>query len=89
MSGKVVRRWRDSSRKPVVKRYGCGVGMKQGNLVRVPEWQSKRKFWEDFVGRGIGIVLEVTPYSVHVRWSNGEELAHSRMGVTQHFEVLA
>lgn len=63
--------------------------MKVGNLVKVPEWQSKRKFWEDFAGRGIGIVLEVTPYSVHVRWSNGEELAHSKMGVTQHFEVVA
>ena len=63
--------------------------MKAGNLVKVPEWQTKREYWEDFKGSGIGIVLEVTPYSVHVRWSNGEELAHSRMGVTQHFEVVA
>ena len=64
--------------------------MKVGNLVKVPEWQAKRKCWEDFKGRGIGIVLEVTPYSVHVRWlGTGEELAHSKMGVTRHLEVLA
>lgn len=63
--------------------------MKVGSLVKVPDWQLKRKFWEDFKDRGIGIVLEITPYSVHVRWSNGEELAHSRMGVTDKFEVLA
>ena len=73
----------------MAKRYGRGVGMKVGNLVKVPGYQLKRKFWEDFKGRGIGIILEVTPYSVHVRWSNGEELAHSKMGVTQHFEVVA
>ena len=63
--------------------------MKVGDLVKVPEWQSKRKFWGDFVSRGVGIVLEVTPYSVHVRWSNGEELAHSKIGVTEKFEVLS
>lgn len=63
--------------------------MKVGSLVKVPEWQLKRKFWEDFKGRGIGVVLDVTPYSVHVRWSNGEELSHSKIGVTDKFEVLA
>ena len=63
--------------------------MKVGSLVKVPNWQSNRKFWEDFKGRGIGVVLDVTPYAVHVRWNNGEELAHSKVGVTQHFEVLA
>ena len=63
--------------------------MKVGSLVKVPEYQLKRKFWESFEGRGIGVVLEITPYSVHVRWSNGEELAHSRIGVTDKFEVLA
>lgn len=62
--------------------------MKVGNLVKVPEWQLKRKYWEDFRDTGIGIVLDVTPYTVHVRWSNGAELAHSRMGVTQHFKVV-
>ncbi len=62
--------------------------MKVGSLVKVPEYQKKRKFWEDFVPRGVGVVLQITPYSVHVRWSNGEELAHSRMGITQHFEVV-
>ena len=73
----------------MVGRNGCGGSMNIGNLVKVPEYQKKRKFWEDFKGRGIGVVLDVTPYSVHVRWSNGEELAHSKMGVTQHFEVVA
>ena len=63
--------------------------MKVGSLVKVPEWQTKREYWEEFKGRGIGVVLEVTADSVHVRWSNGEELAHSKMGVTQHFEVVA
>ena len=63
--------------------------MQVGSLVKVPNWQSNRKFWEDFKGRGIGVVLDITPYSVHVRWNNGEELAHSKMGVTQHFEVVA
>jgi len=63
--------------------------VKVGSLVKVPEWQLKRKYWEEFKSRGIGIVLEVTPYSVHVRWSNGEELAHSKMGVTDKFEVVA
>ena len=64
--------------------------MKVGSLVKVPEYQAKRKYWEDFKGRGIGIVLDITPYSVHVRWlGTGEELAHSRMGVTDKFEVLA
>ena len=63
--------------------------MKVGSLVKVPEWQAKREYWQDFKDRGIGIVLEITPYSVHVLWSNGEELAHSKMGVTQHFEVVA
>ena len=64
--------------------------MKVGSLVKVPEWQLKRKYWEEFKSRGIGIVLEVTPYSVHVRWmGTGEELAHSKIGVTDKFEVLA
>lgn len=63
--------------------------MKIGDLVKVPGYQLKRKFWESFEGRGIGVVIEVTPYSVHVRWSNGEELAHSKIGVTEHFEVLS
>jgi len=26
--------------------------------------------------RGIGEVIEQTPYKVHVRWANGKELAH-------------
>lgn len=63
--------------------------MKVGDLVKVPEWQLKRKFWESFEGRGIGVVIEITPYSVHVRWSNGDELAHSKIGVTEKFEVLS
>lgn len=64
--------------------------MQVGNLVKVPEWQLKRKFWESFQGRGIGVVLDITPYSVHVRWmGTGEELAHSKIGVTDKFEVLA
>ena len=44
MSGKVVRWWRDSSRKLVAKRYGCGVGMKQGNLVRAIGFPMNRLF---------------------------------------------
>ncbi len=33
-------------------------------------------FDEEIAERGIGRVIEVTPYKVHVRWSNGQELAH-------------
>ena len=33
-------------------------------------------FARDIAERGIGRVLEVTPYKVHVLWSNGLEIAH-------------
>tara|TARA_E500000331_G_scaffold234760_1_gene224969 strand:- start:236 stop:424 length:189 start_codon:yes stop_codon:yes gene_type:complete len=33
-------------------------------------------FAEEIAERGIGRVIEVTPYKVHVLWSNGQELAH-------------
>ena len=31
---------------------------------------------EEIAERGVGEVIEVTPYKVHVLWSNGQELAH-------------
>ena len=33
-------------------------------------------FDKEIAERGIGRVIEVTPYKVHVLWSNGQELAH-------------
>ena len=33
-------------------------------------------FAEEIAERGIGRVIEVTPYKVHVLWSNGQEIAH-------------
>ena len=33
-------------------------------------------FSQEIEERGFGQVIEVTPYKVHVRWSNGQELAH-------------
>ena len=33
-------------------------------------------FSQEIAERGIGRVIEVTPYKVHVLWSNGQELAH-------------
>ena len=35
-----------------------------------------KRFDIEVEARGIGRVIEVTPYKVHVRWSNGQELAH-------------
>ena len=36
----------------------------------------QRYFAEEIAERGIGRVIEVTPYKVHVLWSNGQEIAH-------------
>jgi len=33
-------------------------------------------FAKEIAERGIGRVIEVTPYKVHVLWSDGQELAH-------------
>jgi len=33
-------------------------------------------FAEEIAERGIGRVIEVTPYKVHVLWSNGQHMAH-------------
>ena len=33
-------------------------------------------FSQEIAERGTGAVIEVTPYKVHVLWSNGQELAH-------------
>jgi hypothetical protein len=33
-------------------------------------------FSEEIAERGVGRVIEVTPYKVHVLWSSGQELAH-------------
>ena len=35
-----------------------------------------KRFDIDSEARGFGQVIEVTPYKVHVSWSNGQELAH-------------
>ena len=45
--------------------------MKVGDLVRVPAWQLNRIYWSEYRDCGMGFVFEVTPYAVHVRWSNG------------------
>ena len=62
--------------------------MKVGSLVKVPNWRLGLHYWRDFSLRGIGVVLDVTPYAVHVRWNNGEELAH-KIETSKKFEVLA
>ena len=61
--------------------------MKIGDLVKIPsglknisESRAKKLYWlvgQDYEDRGTGLVTEVTPYKVHVRWSSGEELAHN------------
>ena len=33
--------------------------------------------WEDVEARGVGEVVEQTPFKVHVRWATGEEMAHN------------
>ena len=38
-------------------------------------------FAEEIAARGVGEVIEVTPYKVHVLWSNGQELAHDAMRI--------
>lgn len=38
-------------------------------------------FAEEIAERGVGRVIEVTPYKVHVLWSNGQELAHDAMRI--------
>jgi len=47
-------------------------------------------FDKEIAERGIGTVIEVTPYKVHVLWSNGQELAHpaDRIKKQNHNEVL-
>lgn len=70
-------------------KIGHLLKMKVGSLVVIPSWQKGRHYWEDFKSRGVGVVFEITPYAVHVRWSNGEELAHNKFGVARHFEVRA
>ena len=61
--------------------------MKVGDAVKIPDWQADRLFWADFRERGVGLVLEVTPYAVHVVWNNGEELAH-KTKTAENFEVI-
>ena len=61
--------------------------MEIGSLVKIPNWQARQHAWLEFRNRGIGIVLDVTPYAVHVRWSNGEEMAH-KTEVAELFEVV-
>ena len=65
--------------------------MKVGSLVKAPNGQLRPVQFAAYRYRGIGVVLDVTPCTVHVRWSNGEELTHKAdsFGVAQHFEVLA
>ena len=33
--------------------------------------------WADVEARGVGEVIEQTPFKVHVRWETGEEMAHN------------
>ena len=62
--------------------------MKVGDLVRVPRWQMKRFPWRDYSHLGVGIVFEITPYAVHVRWSSGDVMAH-KQETAESFEVIA
>ncbi len=64
--------------------------MKVGDLVRIPEWQKKRNFWRLGPASRLnssGVVLEITPYVIHILWSNGEELAHKAKSAKQ-FEII-
>ena len=61
--------------------------MKVGDLVRIPEWQKQRDFWRGLDKSSSGVVLEITPYAIHVLWSNGEELAH-KVTSAKHFEII-
>ena len=62
---------------------------KVGDLIRIPEWQKKRNFWRGWDARldCSGIVLDITPYAIHVLWSNGEEFAHKAKSA-KHFEII-
>ena len=48
----------------------------------------KRFPWRDYSHLGVGIVFEITPYAVHVRWSNGDVMAH-KQETAECFEVIA
>lgn len=61
--------------------------MQVGDLVRIPEWQKKRNFWTGISTNSCGIVLEITPYAVHVMWDSGDCLAHKTKAAEQ-FEVV-
>ena len=50
--------------------------MKVGDLVKIPDWQFKRTPWHGYSHLGVGIIFEITPYAVHVRWSSGDVMAH-------------
>ena len=56
--------------------------MQVGDLVRIPAWQLNRVYWSEYRDCGMGFVFEITPYAVHVRWSNGRHVAYkmSRAG---------
>ena len=61
--------------------------MKVGDLVRVPGWQLKRSAWSWHQDFGVGVIFEMTPYAVHVRWSNGRYLTY-KMSTAHLLEVI-
>ena len=61
--------------------------MKVGDLIRIPEWQKQRNFWGGLNECSTGLILDITPYAIHVLWSNGEELAHKATSA-RHFEII-
>ena len=61
--------------------------MKVGDLVKIPDWQFKRLPWHGYSHLGIGIVFEMTPNAVHVRWSSGDVMAH-KTKTAECFEVI-
>ena len=61
--------------------------MKVGDLVKVPTWQLKRAYWSNHRDFGTGFIFKMTPYTVHVRWSNGQCFPY-KMSAAGCLEVL-
>ena len=52
---------------------------KTGDLVvtRIADIHDVNVDWAEVEARHVGKVIEQTPYKVHVRWANGDEVAHN------------
>mgnify|MGYP001345305831 CR=1 FL=1 len=64
--------------------------MKVGDLVKVPRWQEKRSFWKSIsdVPGDVGLVFDMTPYTVHVRWTSGK-VSTMKLSTAGCLEVVA